>query len=111
MWKLTCFLGCLGLALVGCGTREDSTHQRDASKAEQMAERTIDSVLADHTNHLMTLPDVVGVGVGERAGRPCIKVFAARQSTALQEQLPDSLEGYIVEIEVTGEFKAGDSLK
>lgn len=73
-----------------------------------MKSRSIDKVLADHTEHLMGLPEVVGVGIGECAGKPCIKVFAARQSSALDEQLPDSLEGYAVEIEVTGEIKAGD---
>jgi hypothetical protein len=111
MWKSTCFLGCLIVVLAGCGTKEESTLPQVTNEAEQMAERTIDSVLADHTDHLMTLPDVVGVGVGECAGIPCIKVFAARPSTALQEQLPDSLEGYLVEIEVTGEFKADDSIR
>lgn len=45
---------------------------------------------------------VVGVGQGERNGKPVIIVHATDQSVA--ESLPASLDGYDVVVEVGGEF-------
>lgn len=55
---------------------------------------------------LMALPDVVGTAQGEYNGEPCLKVFAAKKSPELLEQIPHLLGGYRVIVEETGEFRA-----
>ncbi len=73
-----------------------------------MQEKTIQAVLKEHTNRLMALPGVVGTGQGECSGKPCIKVFVAKKTRQLVEQIPSTLEGYPVEVQETGEFRALD---
>ena len=70
-----------------------------------MAARSIDEVLAAHTDSLMTLPGVVGTAVGLCDGQRCIKVLVADSSAATKRRIPATLEGYRVSIEVTGNIK------
>ncbi|MGH8004570.1 MAG: hypothetical protein ACRECJ_07590, partial [Limisphaerales bacterium] len=65
-------------------------------------------VQEEHTPHLMSLPGVVGTAIGESQGKPCIKVYVTQKTAEIEKGVPDSLEGYPVVIEVTGEFKALD---
>ena len=53
----------------------------------------------------MRTPGVVGVGIGQCSGRPCIKVFAVAKTPALVASVPSTLEGYDVVIEATGDFR------
>ena len=73
-----------------------------------MQEKTIQTVLKEHTDSLMTLPGVVGTGLGECSGKPCIKVFVVKKTPDLLKQIPSTLEGYTVEVQETGEFRALD---
>jgi len=68
--------------------------------------RPIAEVFAAHSDSLMRLPGVVGVGIGQCSGAPCIKVMAARASPELTARLPARLEGYAVELQVTGPIVA-----
>lgn len=70
-----------------------------------MQPRPIEDVMNEHVDRLMTTPGVVGVGIGECAGTPCIKVFVSRSTPALVAQIPDKLEGHDVMVEETGEFR------
>jgi hypothetical protein len=63
-------------------------------------------VLEEHAQELMALPGVVGVGVGERNGSPCLRVFVVRRTPDVAA-VPPELGGYPVEVEETGEFRAG----
>jgi hypothetical protein len=63
-------------------------------------------VLEEHAPALMALPGVVGVGVGEREGAPCLRVFVARRTPEIATAIPAELGGYPVEVEETGEFHA-----
>jgi hypothetical protein len=77
-----------------------------------MSDSKIERILHEHTEAWMRLPGVVGVGIGETEGQPCIKIFASEKSEELARVLPDSVEGIPVLIQVTGEFNAhGDSSK
>ena len=67
--------------------------------------RAIEEVLDANRTALMATPGVVGVGIGQADGRPCIKVFVENISDAAA-RVPSSLEGYAVVIEVTGFFMA-----
>lgn len=73
-----------------------------------MQQKTIQTVLKEHTNSLMTLPGVVGTGLGECSGKPCIKVFVVKKTSDLLKQIPSTLEGHPVEVQETGEFRALD---
>ena len=71
-----------------------------------MPERPIKTVLQEHTDELMALPGVVGTGLGQCQGKPCIKVFIAAKTPDLQEKIPATLDGYQVVVEETGMFRA-----
>lgn len=63
---------------------------------------SIATVLASHTDSLMKIPGVVGVGEGEKDGRPTVYVMVERRTAKLDAALPDSLDGYAVELRETG---------
>jgi len=72
-----------------------------------MPARPIAEVLAEHTPALMNIPGVVGTYEGRTAaGQPCIKVMVAQDSEALRRAVPRTLDGWPVEIDVTGEIHA-----
>jgi len=70
-----------------------------------VAARSIDEVLAEHTDSLMALPGVVGTAVGLCDGERCIKVLLADSTTATRRRIPSRLDGYRVVAEVTGTIK------
>lgn len=58
----------------------------------------------------MELPNVTGVGIGEKAGNEVIKVFVTRKISELelrpQEIVPKSLEEYKTDVEEIGTVTA-----
>ena len=89
------------VALAACGSPESS-----GGGARGSGMPIITEVLKRHTDSLMAIPGVVGVGRGEKDGAPTIYVMVERMSDSLRRALPDSIEGYAVELSVTGEIKA-----
>lgn len=72
-----------------------------------MATDDIKRVMDAHVKELMAVPGVVGVAIGAlENGQLCIKVFAAKRTPEMRKQIPKTLEGYRVVVEVTGEFHA-----
>ena len=71
-----------------------------------MAAETIREVLKKRTAELMAVPGVVGTGQGLCEGKPCIKVFVIEKTPDLKERIPQTLDGYPVAIEATGQIKA-----
>jgi hypothetical protein len=71
-----------------------------------MPSKTIENVLAANMDSLMSIEGVVGVGIGELKGKPCIKVMLDKKTRRLLRRIPKSLDGFPVVIEETGEFKA-----
>ena len=64
------------------------------------------------TDSVMELPGVVGTAIGLCGDTPCIKVYVAAPSEELSSQIPDRYQGFQVDVEVTGEFRARpDTLK
>lgn len=67
----------------------------------------IEAVKNKHEQQLMQLPNVTGVGIGEKAGKAIIKVFVTRKvpvsSLQSQEIVPRLLEGYETDVEEIGE--------
>ncbi len=66
----------------------------------------IREVLKRHTDELMSVPGVVGVAEGEFQGRPCIKVFVMDKTQELLRQIPETIEGFLLQIEESGGFRA-----
>ncbi len=75
-----------------------------------MGDVGINEVKARHEAELLDLPNVNGVGIGERAGKPVIKVFVTQKvpesALARDERVPASLEGYDVDVEELGVIEA-----
>ena len=69
-----------------------------------MAKTDIMAVVKKYSRQLMSLPGVVGVGQGMVCNEVCIKVFIEKDSASTSGQIPDSIEGYPVHVEVTGDF-------
>ena len=53
----------------------------------------------------MAVPGVVGTAIGICNGMPCIKVYVVKKTPELDRKIPDTLEGYPVMTEETGEFR------
>ncbi len=90
-------------ALVMCGQQGI-----DQPKGKPVPGKTIEAVLKQHTDSLMSLSGVVGTAQGECAGKPCIRVFVVKKSADLLKQIPTVIEGYAVEVQETGEIRAVD---
>ena len=70
----------------------------------------INETRARHEATLMSLPNVVGVGIGEKAGRPVIKVFVVQKVPPSEltpnELVPGSVEGHEIDVEELGVVEA-----
>ena len=102
LFGLVALMGLSGA--LGCSVRPEP----DRRGALAMPKPTIEQVLQAHSGEWMSLAGVVGMGIGDFEGRPCIKVFLAAQTPGLAEKFPSALEGYRVVLEVTGQFQALD---
>ncbi len=90
---------------VGCSDKR----VEDQEGREEMAAPTIEAVLKEHTDEWMSIPGVVGTGIGECEGKPCIRIFVAKKTPELLQKIPSKLEGFVVDVEKTGEIRARDS--
>ena len=66
----------------------------------------IDKVLDNHQNQIMDIPGVVGVGIGNKDGKPAIVVMVKQLTPELKRRLPQTLEGCPVVVEQSGEIIA-----
>lgn len=90
------------LVLLAGGMMACSSGAPRAGGGATVTARSIDEVLAAHTDSLMALPGVVGTAIGLCEGERCIKVLVADSNPATKRRIPDRLEGYRVLVEVTG---------
>jgi hypothetical protein len=72
--------------------------ESDRPMEDPMAELDIAAVQRQHSDALMALPNVIGVGIGERAGRPVIQVLVERKLPVEQlrreDVVPSELDGW-----------------
>lgn len=69
----------------------------------------IQDVIRRNEDELLKKPNVVGIGEGEQAGKPVIKVLVTHMpGSAVQpdELIPKMLEGYDVVVEESGVLQA-----
>jgi hypothetical protein len=62
--------------------------------------------IAEHRDRLLSIPGVVGVAEGARAGEPCIKVLVEKRTAETLAAIPKALDGVAVEVEESGEIRA-----
>ena len=91
-------------AVVACDQLEIEAGQGE----RQMPEKSIEEVLKENTDSLMSLPGVVETAQGECSGQPCIRVFVVKKTPDLLKEIPSELEGYPVAVDETGEIQALD---
>lgn len=89
----------LAVVVASCvgGSKREETHA--------VPSKTIEEVLATHSDSLLALPGVVGTAIGLCDGAPCIRVFLGDSSDAVRRRIPSRLEGYAVRAEVTGPIR------
>lgn len=64
--------------------------------------RSLEAVIEEHRDRWMEHPDVTGVGIGRCDGSPCVVLYLLRRSEDAERDLPDTVGGYPVRLEVTG---------
>jgi hypothetical protein len=81
-----------------------------AQTSSPSPKRDINAVLAAHDKELLAIPGVVGVYVGvlDDGRTPCLKVMIAEKNHETERKIPQTLDGYPVITEVTGEIRALD---
>jgi len=55
------------------------------------------------TSRVMGRPGVTGTAIGERGGKPCLKVYVDERGVA--KTLPRTIDGFRVVVEVTGRIR------
>ena len=100
-------IGRFAVMLTGALLACSGSHRfaKQSGRTDTVAGRTINDVLAAHTDSLMQLPGVVGTAVGLCDGERCIKVLVADSNAATKSRIPARLEGYRVVVEVTGPIR------
>jgi hypothetical protein len=73
---------------------------------ETKLNNAIEFAIKQHSDALMALTGVEGLGQGLRDGEPCIRVFVAAATPEVISQVRDILQGLPVDIEDTGDFQA-----
>ena len=63
-------------------------------------------VLERHARIMLSLPGVVGIAEGDADGKPCIKIYVAKKTAQVVDQIPLDLDGWPVVVEESGEFRA-----
>ena len=71
-----------------------------------MKAKSIQEVLKENTDKLLSVPGVVGTGLGELDRKPCIKVYVAKKTPVLLKQIPPALGGYTIDVQESGEIRA-----
>ena len=105
MRRLSLFLlSCAVLGLAACAN-PSVTPSDETSASADTSMQSLEDVLATHTDSLMALEGVTGVGQALCEGAPCLRVYVAARTPALEQELPDVIGGYPVEIVETGQIR------
>ena len=62
------------------------------------------SIIERHLDWFFEFEDVAGVAEGEINNQPCIKIYLVQENSRTRLELPDTLEGLPLVIEITGSF-------
>ena len=73
---------------------------------EDADEMAIENVLERRRDALMSRPEAVGVGIGERAGKPVIVLMVKHKTPETLAGLPAEIDGHPLIVEEVGEITA-----
>jgi len=101
------------LIAAGCQPRSSERAPASGPAAEPQAEpapepastQSLSLVIARNATTLMGIPGVVGVYEGETGGKPVLRVMVLSRADSTLKRIPKTLEGYDVEVEVSGPIK------
>jgi hypothetical protein len=102
-------IGALGGVLVltltmACtqGSPPPQTREREA-----VSDTTIEEALSALTDRVIDQNGVTGTGIGSCNGNPCLKVYVVRRDAPVISNVPSTLGGWDVSVEVSGEIRGG----
>jgi hypothetical protein len=75
-------------------------------KESSAAKSSIEEVKARHEMEFLNIDGVEGIGIGDEKGKPVIRIYVSKKTKDIQKRIPGEVEGYPVQIEVSGEFHA-----
>ena len=106
-------LAALSLAATSCRGRDASPPPADSSmtvpEPASRPSRPLADVIRDRAAELMALPGVVGIAEGALPdGSPCLRIYLERRTPEIDARLPRTVEGWPVDVEVSGAFRAMD---
>jgi len=103
-FKTFIFVGLIPLCLLFLHECEILQKNQDSKERKTMMD--INEVIRTYADTMLSYPGVQGLYVGEtEEGAACIWVMVKEMTPELEEQIPDSLEGYPVRIEESGEIR------
>jgi hypothetical protein len=73
--------------------------------AQPATDQSLSLVIARNAEKLMGIPGVVGVYEGVTGGKPVLRVMVSSRADSTLERIPKTLEGYDVEVEVSGAIR------
>ena len=89
----------IGIALAGCGSEETKGH-------DAVTQHDINAVMQAHVGTLMAVPGVTAVAIGALDdGTPCIKVYVEEETGETRRDIPKTLDGHPVVVEVSGKIE------
>lgn len=99
----------LALLAAGCQPRTPepaaSTEAAPDTVARPASDESLSLVIARNAEKLMGIPGVVGVYEGETGGKPVLRVMVRSRADSTLQRIPKTLEGYDVEVEVSGPIR------
>ena len=82
-----------------------STTTPPPADSASSSDQSLSLVIARNATKLMGIPGVVGVYEGETGGKPVLRVMVLSRADSTVSRIPKTLEGYDVEVEVSGPIK------
>ena len=99
----------LAAGAVALGTTTHCTGRTAHEEEASVAPKSIEEVLAMHTDSLMSLPGVVGTAIGLCDGIACIRVLVSDSSAVSRRAIPTRLDGYPVRVDMAGQLRPLDT--
>jgi hypothetical protein len=95
------------ILITACASEDSQSLQRSAAGEAGMAHSDdLGQIIANHSDRIMGLEDVVGIGESLCDGNPCIRIFLARHNETTLAQIKEDLAGIPFAIEISGNFTA-----
>lgn len=79
----------------------------ESNGSEDVTYETIEEAHAALTERLIDRPGIAGTAIGACNGNPCLKVYVVRREDPALSDVPVTFGGFLVDVEVSGEFRAG----